>query len=248
MTDRLLIVDDDPDFTAYFATVTKAAGYEVLEINDPTRFEGALRSWSPTHVVIDLNMPTIDGVEALQILVRHRSRAKIVICSGAARDFLSTVHRLGGRFGLTMSRVLQKPVSPKELKAFLESIAGEREPTTSIVHAFDKVFFNEVCNTMGREWVIRGLKDLTYQIESTFPKENLASVDRVQLAQRAHRLASSAGMFGFSELSQLCRELEESCSKDGDFSSSLHRAQIAAHAARMCAYQNIVQLTEQPDS
>ena len=69
------------------ATVAKATGYSVLELTDSTLLEGTLGSWSPTHVLIDLNMPTIDGIAALQILARHHSPAKIVICSGAAGDF-----------------------------------------------------------------------------------------------------------------------------------------------------------------
>lgn len=243
-SDRLLIVDNDPDFTAFFAAVARSAGYEAMEINDSTRFEGALRSWQPSHVVVDLNMPTIDGVEALQMLVQHRSAAKIVLCSGATRDFLDSVNRLGGRFGLTMSGVLQKPLRPTALKEFLERIATESEPPTSLDDAFDSAFFDEVCATMGRDWVVKGLRKLAAQIETTFGQESLAPADRRQLAQRAHALASSAGMFGFSELSQLCRRLEDACSKEEDLLRPLHQAQSASRPAGNRARELIIELEQ----
>lgn len=65
------------DFAAFFSTVAKAAGF-----TDPASFEGGLRSWSPTHVVIDLNMPKVDGAEVLQILRQARSEAKIMFAAG----------------------------------------------------------------------------------------------------------------------------------------------------------------------
>lgn len=244
MVDRLLIVDDDSDFTSLFVMVAKSAGYEVLEINDPTKFKGALRSFSPSHVVVDLNMPRIDGVEALQMLAEHGSAAKIVICSGATRDFLDAVNRLGGRFGLTMSGVLQKPIRPTTLKEFLEGIANERESATSFADVFDRAFFDEVCSTMGRDWVIKGIKNLVAQIETTFAEENLASADRTQLAQRAHALASSAGMFGFSELSRRSRAIEDACSKEGDTSEPLRQAQSASRSAGIQARELVAHLRE----
>lgn len=152
MANRLLIVDDDADFTDFFATVAKSADYEVLEINDSTMFEGAIHSWSPSHVVVDLNMPTIDGLQALRMLARQDKAAKIVICSGGARDFLDSVNRLGGRLGLVMSGVVQKPVRPSMLKEFLEGIASDRELHKSSADAFDTTFLEEVRSTMGREW------------------------------------------------------------------------------------------------
>jgi DNA-binding response OmpR family regulator len=246
MTDRLLVVDDSPDFTALVVMAANPAGYEVLEITDSTKFETALRSWSPTHIVIDLNMPTIDGIEALQILARQRSVAKIVICSGAADEFLDAANRLGGRLGLVMSGIIRKPIRLKELKAFLNGFAGKDESISSSGQAFDRNVFDDVCSTMGREWVMKGLRNLATQIETTFAEANLASTGREQLGLGAHALASYAWILGFSGLSHHCRELEDACNKEGDFSSPLHQARDASRSACTKVRELITHLTERP--
>ncbi len=246
MTDRLLIVDDNPDFATLVATVAKATGYSVLELTDSTLLEGTLGSWSPTHVLIDLNMPTIDGIAALQILARHHSPAKIVICSGAAGDFLEAAKRLGGRLGLAMSGVIQKPIRLKELKDFLESIANENESTVMVGRAFDRNVFDDLCSTMGREWVVKGLKNFSSQIEATLTADNPAPTEREQLASGAHELASYAGILGFFELSHFCRELEGACNKNGDVLTPLHQAQSASRSANAKAREMVAHLTEQP--
>lgn len=243
MADRLLILDDDPGFADYVATVGKAVGYDVVSITDSTRFDGEVKTWSPTHIVIDLNMPTIDGVEALQILARQRSRAKIVICSGAARDFLDAVNRLGQRFGLLISGVLQKPIRPTELRSFLESLASKNNPALPFGDAFDVGFFDEVCSTMGGAWVANELSNLEARIKSMFEEGHLSSDDREQIARNAHALASAAGMLGFSQLSWLCRELEDACNRDKDFSSLLRQAQDTSRDVCTKAREMMVHVT-----
>lgn len=244
MPDRLLILDDDPLFANFHAKIANSAGYEVREITDPTTFEEALNSWRPTHIMVDLNMPTVDGIEALQILARPASNAKIVICSGAAQDFLDAVHRLGQRLGLQMSGVIQKPVRPQELKSLLENLATESEPKSRPGLPFDRDYFDEVCVTMGKEWTAKGLTTIATQIEHTFGDEkNTGSADRGQLARDAHALASLAGMLGFSEFSQLCRDLEEACGKGGDFSSPLRQAQAASGSVCRTANEMAADLT-----
>jgi CheY-like chemotaxis protein len=245
VTDRLLVVDDNPDFATLVATVAKTTGYTVLEVTDSTMLEGALGSWSPTHVLIDLNMPTIDGIAALQILARHHSPAKVVICSGAAGDFLDAAKRLGGRLGLEMSGVIQKPIRLKELKDFLESIANASQSTVIVGRAFDRNVFDDLCSTMGREWVIKGLKNFTAQIEATLGEDNPAPSAREQLASGAHELASYAGILGFFEVSHFCRELENACTRNGDILTPLHQAQTASRPASAKALEMIAGLTEQ---
>lgn len=244
MKGRLLILDDDPEFTVFVGTVAKASGYEVLEITDSTKFESALTSWSPSHLMVDLQMPTIDGLEALQILARRQSAAKVVLCSAAAREFMEAVDRLGKRYGLNMSGMFEKPLRVTDLKALLEAVRCDSPTPVSLPPNFDRSFFDEVYGTMGRDWIHRGLANLITQIESTFPEQILASADRKQLARRAHVLASYAGILGFSDLSRHCRELEETCNKGGDFSSPLHMAQVASRFACVKARELLAELME----
>ena len=58
-----------------------------------------------------------------------------------------------------------------------------------------------------------------------------AAMDPEDLADRAHRLVSSAGLVGFEELSDLCRELEEACRQGGPEEALLADVETARRQA-----------------
>ena len=248
MKDRLLILDDDPEFTSLTGTIAETSGYEVLEITDPIQFESTLRSWSPSHVMVDLYVPDIDGFEALQILARWKSPARIVICSAAAREVIDAVDRLGKRLNLNMSGIIEKPHGATELKALLEGLRSEGHGSVAASQSFDRSFFDETCEAMGREWVRRSLANLIAQVESTFTGQTSTSPDLRQLARSAHTLVAHAGLLGFSEFSQLCRALEEACNTGGDISLPLSNAQAASCSACVKAREIIAEMEESQPS
>jgi DNA-binding response OmpR family regulator len=58
---KILLVDDEADFTALLAENLKEAGFEVQQVNDPTAAHAAARSFRPDICIIDLVMPRMDG-------------------------------------------------------------------------------------------------------------------------------------------------------------------------------------------
>jgi CheY-like chemotaxis protein len=63
---RILHVDDDPDVTSLLAEYLKDYGYAATAINDPRE----VLSWLPRHeeriVILDIDMPGINGLELLR--------------------------------------------------------------------------------------------------------------------------------------------------------------------------------------
>jgi EAL domain-containing protein (putative c-di-GMP-specific phosphodiesterase class I) len=116
---RLLIVDDEPAYGNLIAKVAQGSGYEVIVTNDPRGCGRTTRSWSPTVIMLDLQMPGMDGVELLRGLAADQCAAHIVISSGAEEKILDAAMRLGHERGLTMSGVLAKPVRVKKLREML---------------------------------------------------------------------------------------------------------------------------------
>ncbi|MEA2270503.1 MAG: hypothetical protein QOC64_3113, partial [Solirubrobacteraceae bacterium] len=66
--DRVLVVDDDPDILAGVRDVLTAAGHEVTTLEDPRGFWGALERTRPSLVVLDVDMPAVDGVALCRTL------------------------------------------------------------------------------------------------------------------------------------------------------------------------------------
>ncbi|MEF2553942.1 Hpt domain-containing protein [Aurantimonas sp. A2-1-M11] len=72
---------------------------------------------------------------------------------------------------------------------------------------------------------------LRRQIEEVFGNEAAALADRQQLARQAHQLVTHAALLGFSELSQLCIELEEACTSGQDVAAPFQQAKAAGQIA-----------------
>jgi DNA-binding response OmpR family regulator len=60
---RVLLVDDDPIVTKLLIACLKPQGIEVTGLEDPTRFWDVLPQVAPNLLILDVNMPQINGLE-----------------------------------------------------------------------------------------------------------------------------------------------------------------------------------------
>jgi EAL domain-containing protein (putative c-di-GMP-specific phosphodiesterase class I) len=125
---RLLVVDDDPAFGRLVKRVAEPCGYEVA-LADPVGCRDLATSWHPSIIILDLQMPRVDGIEVLRYLSADRCTAQIFVASGGVDSrTLDAVVRLGGERGLNMGGALPKPVRIQELREVLTTArAGARE-------------------------------------------------------------------------------------------------------------------------
>jgi two-component system, OmpR family, response regulator MprA len=112
---RVLIVEDDPDISGALALELGHGGYETrIEPDGP----GALlssREWSPALVVLDLGLPSMDGIEVCRRLRRDSSVPILVL---TARDAVQD--RVRG-LDAGADDYLTKPFSLEELMARVRS-------------------------------------------------------------------------------------------------------------------------------
>ena len=112
MTQRILIVDDEPDTVELIDFNLKHAGYETLTARDgAVAFEQA-RSFLPDLIVLDLMLPVIDGFEVCKLLRRDPGTAVIPVIMLTAKA--SEIDRVLG-LELGADDYLTKPFSPREL-------------------------------------------------------------------------------------------------------------------------------------
>jgi EAL domain-containing protein (putative c-di-GMP-specific phosphodiesterase class I) len=117
--DRLLVVDDDPGFGRIMKKVAEQSGFEVLVAEDARIVAKTAQSWCPTVILLDLQMPNIDGVEVLRALAADKSGAHVVLTSGADGKVVEAAMQLGRDRGLKMAGVLPKPVRIEVMREFL---------------------------------------------------------------------------------------------------------------------------------
>lgn len=65
---KILLIDDEVDFTELLAENLTESGYEVRQVNDPTKAVSAALAFRPDLCIIDLVMPRMDGGDVVAAL------------------------------------------------------------------------------------------------------------------------------------------------------------------------------------
>ena len=73
MKKRILIVDDEPEFTSMLRLTLETQGYyEVLEENSAAAARQAARFFDPDLIILDVMMPELDGSELAAAMKEDR--------------------------------------------------------------------------------------------------------------------------------------------------------------------------------
>lgn len=115
----LLAVDDEPDFVELIVQVASGIGFEVLPAGTAEALFEQLQRRAPSIVLLDLQLPGMDGVEVLRHLARQALDAGVLLVSGMDHRVLQSARQLGESLGLKMLGVLQKPAMIEDIEALL---------------------------------------------------------------------------------------------------------------------------------
>jgi CheY-like chemotaxis protein len=116
---RLLVVDDEPDFAEFVSNAAGELGYKTQVCTQPKEFRRIYTEFMPTHIVLDVVMPEIDGIEIMQWLADQRSTAKVVVTTGYNPQYAKMAGLVGADRGLQAVKTLTKPVRLADLRAAL---------------------------------------------------------------------------------------------------------------------------------
>jgi EAL domain-containing protein (putative c-di-GMP-specific phosphodiesterase class I)/ActR/RegA family two-component response regulator len=127
---RLMVMDDDPDVGAFFGQVGEDLGFEVRVIADPERFAPNVLEFSPTVILLDLQMPGRDGIELLRELASLDRNPKVLIASGLDSRVLTTAQELGLSMGVDVAGAFCKPIALDELEVLLVRLKSQTKIIT----------------------------------------------------------------------------------------------------------------------
>lgn len=130
VANRLLLIDDEPAICDFIRKVAVSVGFDVEATSSPDEFRESLREFEPNTVLMDLNMPEVDGIELLGILGDERYPGAVLIVSAADSRVLAAAEKSGNAHGLRMLGSLQKPVSLSELRDALKDVCVAQHVTT----------------------------------------------------------------------------------------------------------------------
>lgn len=73
---KILLVDDEADFTELLGANLEESGFEVMQVNNPTKALATARSFRPDICIVDLVMPRMDGGDVVAALKSDALLAK----------------------------------------------------------------------------------------------------------------------------------------------------------------------------
>lgn len=129
-SNRLLILDDEKDFCTFIAHVGTECGFEVTATTERDELLKQVRHDPGSSVILDLHMPTADGVVVLRDLAALGATGSIYIASGADIRISAAALRLGRERGLKMVGVMPKPIRLADLRSALHKIKPKDEAVT----------------------------------------------------------------------------------------------------------------------
>ena len=112
----ILLVEDDQDLADIIAYTLKRGGYDVVTTVDGFLALRLIKSKEPSLVLLDVNMPRIDGWQVLQQLRLSSSIPVIMLTACQNDDDIVRGLRLGADDYVT------KPFSPTQLVARVEAV------------------------------------------------------------------------------------------------------------------------------
>ena len=128
MAKTILVVDDEPDAIAFVREVLEGEGYQVNSAPDGSKGLSTMREAKPDLVILDVQMPEMDGFEVFQEMKKDEELKPIpVIMLTGIKDKLGIGFSAGDMkdyMGEQPNDYVEKPVDPAKLIATVEKILG----------------------------------------------------------------------------------------------------------------------------
>jgi DNA-binding response OmpR family regulator len=119
---RVLVAEDDPDLSTFLRVCLEAEGMDVQCTSDGASALLAIGSTSPDIVLLDLELPDLDGLDVLTA-IRRRGSQPVIVLTGRRLE----ADRVAG-LELGADDYVVKPFSARELVARIRTVVRRTAP------------------------------------------------------------------------------------------------------------------------
>ncbi|MFT6194380.1 MAG: signal transduction histidine kinase/DNA-binding response OmpR family regulator [Cognaticolwellia sp.] len=189
----ILLADDHNDNRRLIARLLVSLGLEVLTARNGLEAVALFEQHQPALILMDIQMPEMDGVEAFNILRQKGCKTPIIALTANAMS-----HEITHYLSLGFTGHLSKPI---ERNILIPTIIKFYDGSLSYEKAND-IFSNLDMSDLVQKFksnLVLEQQDLVLHINNN---------DLEQLGKLSHRIAGAAKMFGFAELSKCSVQLE----------------------------------------
>ncbi len=209
MIGPILIVDDEAAVTLALEGFFKSRGYSVLRAFYGDQAIEKIEKESPALVILDLQMPGVDGIAVLKKIRQAHPNVKTMVITGYSDDYQEELDRL------KPEAIQMKPVSLEELTRSVEALIGDQkkqaampaavaekkgpvrllfvENTADMYNRYLKPYFDGEDQPKYETAVASGPEEAFRLVESFKPHLILVDSARMPISIDAGKLASDLG-------------------------------------------------------
>lgn len=122
---QLYIADDNEEFSQYLSTVAHQEGWSVsVSANGKQLIESLQSGEGPAFVLVDVKMPEMDGIEAIESIVKINRPLRVRFITGGQDSAIIAAKMIASARDLEVGRSVYKPIS---MNAFRELLSEEAE-------------------------------------------------------------------------------------------------------------------------
>ena len=197
----MLVVDDDESVRRSLAGHLEDLGHSVIHAKDGQSAVTAFGTHSPDMVLMDLRMPVMGGVEAMQAILEKNPECPVIVISGAGQvadaieairagawDYLVKPIEDLSILSLAMERAVEKLALRRQVKEYQSHLEQQVKERTADLEAANEalqhktIALKEVVNTVQAEKK-EAIQTIATQIDQTV----------IPLLQRLREASTAAG-------------------------------------------------------
>ena len=185
MNETILVVDDEPKIVKLARDYLERSGFRVVSAADGVTALSSSRQERPDLIVLDLNLPAMDGLDVCRAL-RRSSSVPIIMLTARVEE---TDRLIGLELGA--DDYITKPFSPRELVARVRAVLRRVQGGTyqsGLIHAGDlEIDLEGHRLTRGGEEI--HLTRMEFTLLALLAQHPGQTFSRVQLLDRLHGVA-----------------------------------------------------------
>ena len=131
--ERVLLVDDETDFTAVLKERLEARGLAVVTAASGPEAVQAVRKKTFDAIILDLQMPGMDGIETLKEILKLDEKAQVILLTGHATPKKGVEAIKHGAVDF-----MEKPADIQDMLRMIGAAADKRMELVE-KHAMDKI-------------------------------------------------------------------------------------------------------------
>jgi DNA-binding response OmpR family regulator len=122
MSQKILVVDDELEIVKVVRAYLEQSGFRVITASDGQQALAVFRHEQPDLIVLDLNLPQLDGLAVCRA-IRHESNVPIIMLTARVEE---TDRLIGLEIGA--DDYITKPFSPREVVARVRTVLRRSTP------------------------------------------------------------------------------------------------------------------------